>query len=85
MAAAHGAIVYRDSKVEHARVVLGGVAPIPWRSREAEASLARKASMAASAAAAADKALESAGPLQDNAYKVDLSCAIICDALRQLA
>ncbi len=75
----------RDGKVQHARVVLGGVAPIPWRSREAEAALLGKPLDAASAALAADKALEQARPLRDNAYKVDLARAIIRGALLRLA
>ncbi len=75
----------RQGKVEHARVVLGGVAPIPWRSREAEAALLGKSLDAASAAAAADKALEPARPLRDNAYKVALARAIIREALLGLA
>ena len=75
----------RGGKVEHARIVLGGVAPIPWRSREAEAALLGKPLNAASVAAAADKALEPARPLRDNAYKMDLSRAIIRAALLGLA
>jgi xanthine dehydrogenase YagS FAD-binding subunit len=72
-------------KVERTRIVLGGVAPIPWRSREAEAALVGKPLDAASAKQAADKAIERARPLRDNAYKVDLVRAVIQGALLRLA
>ncbi|OFW39781.1 MAG: hypothetical protein A3J28_09010 [Acidobacteria bacterium RIFCSPLOWO2_12_FULL_60_22] len=81
------AVVVRQQggKIEHARVVLGGVAPIPWRSKEAEAALVGKSLDQASAALAAEKAMEPAKPLRDNAYKVDLSRAVIKGALLRLA
>ncbi|MBI4442013.1 MAG: xanthine dehydrogenase family protein subunit M [Acidobacteria bacterium] len=75
----------RNGKIEHARVVLGGVAPIPWRSREAEAALVGQPLNEATATLAADKAMQPAGPLRDNAYKVDLSKAVIKGALLSLA
>jgi xanthine dehydrogenase YagS FAD-binding subunit len=71
--------------IEQARVVLGGVAPIPWRSREAEAALVGKALDAATAAAAAEEALRPARPLRDNAFKVDLTKAVLRDTLLRLA
>ena len=79
------AIRQKDGKIEQARIVMGGVAPIPWRSREAEASLVGKALDASSAAEAADQAMKPAHPLRDNAYKLDLSRAIIKGALLRLA
>ncbi len=78
------AVRQRDGKVEHARVVMGGVAPIPWRSQEAEASLTGKPLDAASVAAAAERALSGAKPMRDNAYKVDLAKATIRRALLRL-
>jgi xanthine dehydrogenase YagS FAD-binding subunit len=74
----------RERKIEHARVVLGGVAPIPWRSRQAEAALIGKPLEASSVTQAAEKAMESAHPLRDNAYKVELSRTIIRGALLRL-
>lgn len=79
------AVRQQEGKVERARIVLGGVAPIPWRSREAEAALVGKPLEAGSAKQAADKAIEPARPLRDNAYKVDLARAIIQGALLRLA
>jgi len=58
--------------VEEARIVLGAVAPIPWRSKPAEAALAGKPLSEATAKAAAEVAAEGADPLSDNGYKVEL-------------
>jgi xanthine dehydrogenase YagS FAD-binding subunit len=63
--------------VEKARVVLGGVAPIPWRSAEAEAALVGKRVDAGVAAAAGKAAVAGAKPLRDNGYKVALGAAVV--------
>jgi len=63
--------------VRDCRVVLGGVAPIPWRSPEAEAVLKGKPYTAALAAQAADAALRNAKPLSRNAYKVPLTKTLV--------
>ena len=60
-------------RVESARVVLGHVAPIPWRSPEAEAALGGQAVNEQVAAAAGDAAVKGAKPLSGNAYKVQLA------------
>lgn len=59
-------------KVEEANVVLGGVAPIPWRSEAAEAAITGKELDAGTAAAAGRAAAEGAEPLEQNGYKVPL-------------
>jgi xanthine dehydrogenase YagS FAD-binding subunit len=81
------AVAVRQSAgaVEHARVVLGGVAPIPWRSQEAENALIGKPLDAQSAQLVAETAMIKARPLRDNHYKVDLSKAVIRGALLRLA
>jgi xanthine dehydrogenase YagS FAD-binding subunit len=61
------------SAVESARVVMGHVAPVPWRSSEAERVLAGKSVSEDLARAAADAALQGATPLSHNAYKVQLA------------
>ena len=55
-----------------ARVVLYGVAPIPWRSEAAERAIVGKAVNPETAAAAASAAAEGAKPLSMNGYKVPL-------------
>ncbi|HEU4401212.1 MAG TPA: xanthine dehydrogenase family protein subunit M [Candidatus Polarisedimenticolia bacterium] len=60
-----------------ARLVLGGVAPIPWRAKEAEKALAGKVIDAAVAARAADAALAEALPMEHNGYKIPLAKALV--------
>lgn len=81
------AVVLRVSqgKVAHARVVLSGVAPIPWRAREAEAALAGRPANEDSFERAAGAALRGASPLRHNGYKVPLARALLKRALRTLA
>jgi xanthine dehydrogenase YagS FAD-binding subunit len=60
--------------VESARVVLGAVAPIPWRSQAAEAVLKGKTAIDEAAAwQAAEAALADAKPMSGNAYKVQIA------------
>jgi xanthine dehydrogenase YagS FAD-binding subunit len=58
--------------VRQARVVLGGVAHKPWRSRDAEAALSGKAASEESFRQAAEAALKDARPLAHNRFKVEL-------------
>ncbi len=60
------------SVVKSARLVLGAVAPIPWRVPKAEALLVGRALNAASIAAAAKEAIVGATPLAGNGYKVGM-------------
>ncbi len=68
-----------------ASVVLGAVAPVPWRATEAEKVLRETVKEGAlderAAAAAADAALKNAQPMSDNAYKVVLAKVLIRRAL----
>jgi len=70
-----------DGKVSKARVVIYGVAPIPWRSEAAEKSIEGKAVTAETAAAAAASAVEGAKPLSMNGYKVTLTKTVVKRAL----
>ena len=67
------ALNMNGSAVQSARVVMGHVAPVPWRSSEAERVLVGKSNTEDAARAAADAALHSATPLSHNAYKVQLA------------
>jgi xanthine dehydrogenase YagS FAD-binding subunit len=69
----------------NARVVLGGVAPIPWRLKKVEAMLAGQQITEELAAKAAEAALEGAQPLAKNKYKVPLTKAIVRRNLVALA
>ncbi len=68
-----------------ARVVLGGVAPIPWRLPKVEALLVNQRITPELAAHAGELALEGANPLAKNAYKVPLTKAVVRRTLLDLA
>jgi xanthine dehydrogenase YagS FAD-binding subunit len=61
------------------------VAPIPWRSREAEEVLKGKPFTEALALEAADAAVKSARPMTQNAYKVQVARATVQRALIKAA
>ena len=60
-----------------ARVVMGGVAPIPWRLPEVEAMLAGKRITEELAAKAGEAAVVGASPLAKNKYKIPLTKAVV--------
>ncbi len=68
-------------QVREARIVMGAVAPIPWRVPDAEKVLAGATLDSAVAARAADAALRGAAPLADNAYKVPIAKALVRRAI----
>jgi len=71
--------------VAEARVVLGQVATIPWRSALAEKALVGRPLGAASAEAASRAAVTGAEPLSDNGYKVELTAALVRRVVASLA
>jgi xanthine dehydrogenase YagS FAD-binding subunit len=73
-----------DKKVKQARLVLGGVATIPWRVQAAEAHLAGKTLSEDVAAQAAKIALEGAKPMGQNGYKIPLTQTLVRRALAKL-
>ena len=77
---APGAKTIRD-----ARVVMGAVAPVPWRSHEAEAALKGGPLDEPRARAAAKAALKGAQPMTDNAYKVVMAKVIVRRAIMSAA
>jgi xanthine dehydrogenase YagS FAD-binding subunit len=72
------------NRVQHARIVLGGVAPVPWRARAAEHVLAGEDIGEGLFDRVADAALQGAVPLRHNAYKLQLSRALLRRALQAL-
>ena len=67
-----------------ARIVLGGVAPIPWRVPDAEKALAGQRITAEIAARAGEIAVAGARPLSKNAYKVPMARALVERSLMNL-
>ena len=68
-----------------ARIVLGGVAPIPWRVPEVEKLLKDQRITRELAARAGAAAVQGARPLAKNAYKVPMTEAMVARAIRSLA
>jgi len=67
--------------VTAAKVVLYGVAPIPWRSAAAERAITGKRVTPENAATSGEAAVEAAAPLSMNAYKVALAKTVVKRAL----
>jgi xanthine dehydrogenase YagS FAD-binding subunit len=73
-----------NQMVKQARIVLGGVAPIPWRVPDAEKFLTAKSLTVDVLKGAAVLALKGAQPLEKNAYKIPLTQTLIRRALGQV-
>ena len=67
--------------VSAARVVIYGVAPIPWRSETAEKAITGKRVTLETASIAGEAAIQGAAPLSMNAYKVPLTRTVVKRAL----
>jgi xanthine dehydrogenase YagS FAD-binding subunit len=78
-------LVMNGSTVQSARVVMGAVAPTPWRSQAAEQALAGKTMSPETAAAAAEAALRGATPLSQNAYKIQVAKTAVERAILRAA
>lgn len=63
----------KGGKVSSSRVVMGHVAPIPWRSAEAESALVGKTINESVAQAAAEAAVVKAKDLGRNGYKIQIA------------
>ena len=73
-----------SGNVTSCRIVLGGVAPKPWRAAEAEKALVGKPLSESAIKEAAKIALAGAVPLDQNAYKVPLATVVLERALRKV-
>ena len=72
-------------RIRTASVVLGGVAPIPWRLTEVEDFLSGQALAAAVAGQAGALAIANAQPLAKNGHKLPMTSAVVERALMRLA
>jgi NADPH-dependent glutamate synthase beta subunit-like oxidoreductase len=70
-------ITSRSGVCSDARIILGAVAPAPFRARAAEAAIKGKYIDENCAAEAARLALENAAPLSMNTYKVEIARALV--------
>jgi xanthine dehydrogenase YagS FAD-binding subunit len=78
-------LTMNGSTIASARVVLGAVAPVPWRSKPAEAALAGKPLNESTAAAAGEAAVSEAKPMSGNAYKVQIAKTAVKRAVMRAA
>jgi xanthine dehydrogenase YagS FAD-binding subunit len=74
-----------DDVCRGARIVLGGVAPIPWRLVEVEKLLTGRRITADLAAAAGEAAVAGARPLARNGYKVPLTRGVVSRTILAVA
>lgn len=80
LASVAGVFEMSGSTCQTASIVLGGVAPAPWRSKEAEAALTGKMLSEPLSKQAGADAVKDAQPLNDNEYKVLLTQNLISRA-----
>jgi xanthine dehydrogenase YagS FAD-binding subunit len=75
----------RARTVRSVRIVMGAVAPIPWRATDAENALAGAAIDQARARLAGEAALRGAAPLSENVYKIAIAKVIVRRAILRAA
>jgi xanthine dehydrogenase YagS FAD-binding subunit len=78
-------LMMNGSTIRSARVVLGAVAPVPWRSRAAEEALAGKPLNEETGAAAGEAAIQEAKPMSGNAYKIQITRTAVKRAIMNAA
>jgi xanthine dehydrogenase YagS FAD-binding subunit len=75
----------QGQNIQTARVVMGAVAPVPWRSEDAERALVGRPLNEATAVAAGDAAVRAAKPLSRNGYKVQIAKTAVKRAVMRAA
>ncbi len=85
LASCAAVLTFEGTTCTKARIVLGGVAPVPWRCPEAEKVLTGHPIDEALAVRAADAAVSGATPLAKNRYKVTLARNLVRRTLIGLA
>jgi len=66
------------------RIVLGGIAPVPWRLQKAEEAIKGKKLSEEAVRVAAREALQDAKPLEENGYKKDLVEVVLARTVMSL-
>jgi xanthine dehydrogenase YagS FAD-binding subunit len=75
----------QDGKITEARIVLGGVAPVPMRVEAAEHALIGSPPDAAAIDRAVEAALTDTQPLEHNEYKVPLAKSLVQQAIARVS
>lgn len=79
------AIRFQNDVVSHARVVLSGAAPVPWRSKEIESAIVGTRLDADVIEKAAAGSMKNAQPLSQNEYKIPLFRGMIEEELTAMS
>jgi xanthine dehydrogenase YagS FAD-binding subunit len=79
------ALQFDGDKIAKARVVFGGAAPVPWRSKEVEEVITGRRLDAETVTRAAAGAVKNAQPLKHNGYKISLFRGMIEEELAAIA
>jgi xanthine dehydrogenase YagS FAD-binding subunit len=85
MVSCAAALTFEGDRCTRARLVLGGVAPVPWRCAAAESLLQDRPLDESAIASAAQAALKEASPLSKNRYKIPMAQAAIRRIMARLA
>jgi len=85
LAMASVALAMQGQNVRATRIVMGAVAPVPWRSAAAEAALTGKRVTEQAAMEAADAAVAAAKPMSGNAYKIQIARTAVKRAILKAA
>jgi xanthine dehydrogenase YagS FAD-binding subunit len=83
LAGAAAVVVVDEGVITDARIVLSGVATVPWRARAAEQALIGAKAGPEAFAQAAEIAATDAVPLAHNGYKMPLVTAMVRRALAE--
>jgi len=79
------ALQFDGDKIARARVVLGGAAPVPWRSKEVEEAITGRRLDTETVTRASAAAVKNAQPLKHNGYKISLFRGMIEEELTAIA
>jgi xanthine dehydrogenase YagS FAD-binding subunit len=79
------ALQFDGDKIAKARVVFGGAAPVPWRSKEIEDVITGRRLDAETMTQAAAAAVKNAQPLKHNSYKISLFRGMVEEELTKMA
>jgi xanthine dehydrogenase YagS FAD-binding subunit len=85
LATASVVLSMNGQNVGAARIVMGSVAPVPWRASAAEAALNGRRVTEETAMAAADAAVMGARPMSGNGYKVQIARTAVKRAIMKAA
>ncbi len=78
-------LAMNGTTIQSARVVLGAVAPVPWRSEDAERALEGKPLNEQTAIEAGNAAVRAVQPMSRNGYKVQIAKTAVKRAILQAA